>query len=382
MKRLLAILLLSTLLLVGCGCQTNIEDTPELVPTKPIETPQPETVDSSVSPTPMPMITVSVPITSNEITADDGIVIFRDVRQSMQLVMPDQDVADMIIIDFLTRIDQASAAASDLSSQAQTDYVASDMWTPYLNSVTYTPARIDQSVLSLYGSTIQYSGGAHAIYVSRAANYNTATGEVLTLGSILADEDAHGQLCELVIAQLNCIKEEKYLRTDFADSVQQRFASEASYDENWYFSNQGICFYFDHYEIAPYSSGIITAEIPYKDLVGIIDDAFFPPESDVANGSVTVTAAEDIDVTQFTRISEVVVDKESPMYIIHCNGRVQNLRVLMADAELGSNYTIFVAQALYSSDAIIVQADLSLFHRLEVAYESNEQTIIIPFLAE
>lgn len=379
MKRLL-VLLLCALLLTGCSAKTNIEDTLDTTPTNPVVPSPSDSVE--ISSPPMPMITVSVPITKNETTAEDGTVIFRDVRQSMQLVMPDQEVADQIIINFLARIDQAGIASADIASQAQGAYTGMNPWTPYLNSTTYAPTRIDQSVLSLYGSTLQYNGGAHAVYVSRAANYNTATGDVLTLGSILVDESALEKLCTLVISQLDDIKEEKYLRSDFADTVHQRFATDESYDENWYFSNKGLCFYFDHYAIAPYSSGVITAEIPYADLVGIIDDAFFPPELEECSGVATTIAAENADMTKFTRISEVIVDTESPMYVIQCSGNVQNLRITLNDAELGSGYTIFAAQTLCHSDAIVIQAELSLFRNLDITYESSNQTVTIPLFAE
>lgn len=380
MKRIIALFLLISLMLAACG---NVNPDPA------DDVPTPSDTDTGSSATDettqvntvmMPMITVSVPVVMNEKTADDGAVIFRGISQSMQLIMPDQEVADRIIIDFLSRIDNATSDNEGIIQQAQNNYDHSENWNPYFSSITYAPKRIDQSVLSLYGNSIHFSGGAHAEIISRAANYNVLTGDVLTLGSILVSEKAVDDICALVIEQLTAVKDEKYIRDGFEETVQQRFASEESYDENWYFSTNGLCFYFDHYAIAPYSSGVITAEIPYEDLVGIIDDSFFPPEVDGANGTVTAASANDVDMQQFSRISEVILKNEAPMYVIYTDGAVQNLRIEVVDAAWNGYYTVFAAQTLCEGDAIVVQADVSLFSQLTIVYESNGQTVILPLL--
>lgn len=330
----------------------------------------------------LPMITVSVPVKTEDITAEDGTVIFRIITQNMHLVMQDPDVADRIIVDFLNRIDHVATTHEDTLQQAQSAYQPSDAWTPYLCSITYAPTRIDQSVLSLYGNNVHYNGGAHAVLTSHAANYNVVTGDVLTLGSIITDESAVDKLCTLTIDKLSEVADEKYLRDGFEETVKNRFSVEESYDEDWYFSSDGLCFYFDQYAIAPYASGVITAEIPYAELVGIIDDAFFPPEQDTCIGEIIAEPAETADISKFTRISEVVLENEAPMYVISTTDSVQNLRIVLNDAELGSYYTVFAAQALSSSDAVVIQANISLFHRIDIYYESNGQDIVMPLISE
>lgn len=387
MKRMFILLLLLALLLTGCGNTAGNVDTSETPSTTeavtteaPTDTPAEPTADAAV--VSMPMITVSLPVSSEEVTAEDGTVIFRNTTQNMRLVMPDPEVADRIIIDFLNRIDQITSSGNEILQQAQSAYNTSGGWTPYLCSITYDPMRIDQSVLSLYGSGVLFSGGAHAVFTSHAANYNVVTGDVLTLGSIVVDAEAVDKLCALTIEKLSEIADEKYLREGFEETVTRRFATEESYDEDWYFSTTGLCFYFDPYAIAPYASGVITAEIPYAELVGIMDDAFFPPELEESTGTIITEPAENADMTKFTRISEVVLENEAPMYVIYTDDTVQNLRIILNDAELGSSYTIFAAQTLSSTDAVVIQTNISLFHRLEIAYESNGQSLTMPLLAE
>ena len=388
MKKILALLVACSLILSGCGTalpdaettapteneSTNISDTQETES-------QTEAADQTDAAA-LPMITVSVPVSSEDFTADDNTVIFRVVTQNMRLVMQDPDVADRIIVDFLNRIDHITGTHEETLQQAQNAYRPSDAWVPYLCSITYAPQRIDQCVLSLYGSNVHFNGGAHAVLTSAAANYNMVTGDVLTLGSIITDESAVDKLCDLTIEKLNAVADVKYLRDGFEETVKHRFSSDESYDEDWYFTATGLCFYFDQYAIAPYASGVITAEIPYTELTGIIDDAFFPPELEECSGTVMTESVESTDMTQYTRISEVILDAEAPMYLVYCNKTVQNLRITLNDAELGSGYTIFAAQALESTDAVIIQANPSVFHQLDISYTSGGQTITIPLVSE
>ena len=383
MKKWIALLLAVMLLLSGCsnvvgsndpgptGQEEHTSNQLENIPSNE------DNVSNTVS---SPMITVSVPVFIDETTATDGTVIFRNIRQSMQLVMPDQDVADKIIIDFLSRIELGAASSDEVKQQAQVAYVSSNNWIPYLNSISYAPKRIDQSVLSLYGSNLQFDGGAHAENTSRAANYNVLTGDVLTLGSIVVEESSINKLCNLVITKLQAVADEKYLRDGFEQSVKQRFNGDESTDESWYFSATGLCFYFDQYAIAPYSSGVITVEIPYAELIGIIDDAFFPPELDAVSGSVKTISVENADVTRYTRICEVVLENEAPMRIVYTEGTVQNLRIVLLDAVLNGEYTVFATPTLTNGDAVVIQANTNMFRQLIIVYESNGREMTIPVL--
>ena len=158
MKRTLAAIMAFALILAGCT--THHEDTASEPSTnESINTPATESteiqtesqVNTNDEPTgaALPMVTVSVPVTSEDFIADDGTVIFRVVSQNMHLVMQDPDVADRIIVDFLNRIDHFASMHEEILQQAQGAYQPSDLWTPYLCSITYAPQRIDQGVLSL-----------------------------------------------------------------------------------------------------------------------------------------------------------------------------------------------------------------------------------------
>lgn len=391
MKRFLSILLLLTLLLTGCA-QEPVETTPSTTATttqpetEPVtETTQAPTVETTLTPvyTQQPLFAVSVPAVREYLTADDNSVIFRLTYQSMRLVMQDADVADAIILDYLNRVDRASAAGTGIKSQAETDSAGNAFRGPYLCDTLYSPTRIDSSVLSLYGTSVLYSGSSHPDYSCFAANYNMITGDVLTLGSILTHTDSVDTLCDLTIEQLDAMAEEYFLYDDYREVARMRFAGEESYDEDWYFSSGGLCFFFPHYEIAPYTSGIITVEIPYEKLSGIVDDAFFPPERDMSLGQVLAVRGSEADTSQFTQIAEISVDQGGEKIFLFADGAVQDLRMDVGSWDDSGNhftaeYTCFAASTLTPGDAIALEAFIpDTMPNLRLTYRSGEQTVCI-----
>ncbi len=371
MKKLTVILLLLTLL-VGCAAVPD-----ETLPhTTGADTAAGYTSGDEPA-TVMPMVTVSLPASSEETLASDGTVLSRSVSQSMSLVIPEAEVADDVILDFLSRVDSISTTAESTAASAESAYTGGD-WTPYLCSLLYSPMRIDQSVLSLYGSMVVFTGSAHPEQSCTAANYNLLTGEVLTLGSILESAQAHELLCQLVTEALDEIAEKKYLRSDYEDAVAQRFAREESYDEDWYFSSEGLCFYFAPYELAPYSSGVIIAQVPYGKLSGILADAFFPPEQDAPTGSVVATDAVSADIDSFDRISELLLVPDAQSMLLYTSGTVRNLRITAYDPAAASTYTAFAAEYLGSTDAVMIEAPADQLEALSLVYESGGATVTVP----
>ena len=383
MKRILAITLVLVLLLSGCNHST---DDPSISTTTLATTQPTATEESTESPTysQLPMFAVSVPANTQETITQDGSLIFYETSQSMQLVMQDPDVVDSIIIDFLNRVDQVQSSAESIQTQSESSYSVSDSWTPYFSDLTYNPTRIDQSVLSLYGSYVTYNGGIHPEYTCMAANYDMVTGDVLTLGSILYHADALEPLRDLVIEKLDAMAQEKKLFHDFDETVKSRFSREESYDEDWYFSQNGLCFYFAPYEIAPYTSGTIIAEIPYPELIGIIGDGFFPPEYDTSNGNVTIIPFENADLEQFTQIAEVSLANSGDMFLLYTDSSLSNIQLRLGswdetESVFTYDYTVFAASTLTPGDAIVVTIPSDQPMNLQLSYKNANGTKILYF---
>ncbi len=324
------------------------------------------------------MAAVSVPAITENLTSADGTILFQYTYQNMSLILQDPEVADKVIIDFLNRIDSTRSLAEETSQIAQKAYDGSDNWVPYLYHVTYNPTRIDHDVLSLFGTNVLYSGAFHPERTCISASYDLVTGDVLTLASIMDVSAAADDFCQLVLEGLSEMSEGDYLYENYADTVKERFMTDASQDEAWYFSQSGLCFYFAPYEIAPYSSGVISVEIPYEKLTGLIHDAYFPAERDASEGVVNVTAFEDAELTAFSQIAEIVESKDGKMYLAYTDASVQDVRIMVSDA--ASSYTIFAAYGLTPGDAIMVQASENTLENMVISYKSNNETIASPFI--
>jgi len=387
MKQSLIIFVVLALLLSGCSF-TKAPQTPS--PTEQITEPQQETTAETTEAaefipvySQQPMVAISVPAVTEHTVAENDEILFAYTYQHMQLILQDPEVADRVIIDFLNRVDQTRSAADSIRTQSLTDAANESFSGPYLYEVLYSPMRIDQSVLSLFGTSVSYNGGVHADQHCIAANYDLITGDVLTLGSILTHADAVTPLCDLVISRLDAMAAEYYLMDDYPRITRQRFNTEASYDEDWYFTSTGLCFYFAPYEIAPYTSGIIHVEIPYESLTGIISDSFFPPESELLIGNVQADLQADVDVSQFQQIAEVSIDQGGERVFLHADGAVKNVRLELGSwDESGTRFTpektVFATWALTPGDAIMVETFIpDVLPILRLTYFSNDEPVCV-----
>ena len=208
MKKTLILLLTISLLLCGCqkgGTAPEITE-PSAAATEPtVAVTEPTQEEPTEEPAPVyiqqPMVAVSMPISTEYITDGDTTVYYY-TYQDIYLNVQDQKIADAIIIDYLNRRDQSHAISESLAMDAENAFNGSENWNPHFFESVYSPTRADQSVLSLYGRNVYYSGGNHPQLECMAANYNMVTGEVLTIGSILRNADAIAPLCKLVTEQM------------------------------------------------------------------------------------------------------------------------------------------------------------------------------------
>ena len=369
MRKLLCCTLVLCMMFAVCGCNRHSDTEPT---TEPIISNEPIVINRR-------MTAVSLPaVTAPPVAADDGTVLFTYTYQNIALTLDGQEAADQIIIDFLNRVDSTRAAAESIAEAAKGAYTGSEFWTPYVFRVTYNPTRLDSSVLSLFGNSVSYSGGAHPDLACVSANYNLLTGETLTLGSILTHVDSVELLCNLVIDKLAVQAEEKHLRSGYEVDIRQRFAGEESYDEDFYFSENGLCFYFAPYEIAPYSSGVIIAEIPYSELSGIIADEFFPGEKQAPESTLQVLPFNQEDAANYNQISELILDPEGEMYILTVDNCTFNIRVNVKQTTYNDSYTAYASQFLNPGDGIVVQISEEHIADVQIQYESAGQTITLP----
>ena len=372
MKKLLCCLLGILLLLNLAGCRffspgskpsdsqvTEPSTAPTQRPTEP-DTSEPVVIGQ------MPLISISLPTSEETITADDGTVLFRHIFQEVVLTTGNASVTDAVTLDLLRRIDTNISSLNGLISAAKASYTpGQEGWSSYFFEVQYTPTRIDAAVLSLNGTESSYAGSGNPSSTGVSVNYSMSTGQVLTLADVLCDTDgAADALCRILLETLGETAEENALFDDYADVIGRRFQADLQQDGCWYFTEEGLCFFFHPYDIAPYSSGTIHTLIPYSRLGGILADTFIPAGKPDTEGKLLAVRFEDADLNSFDSFSELILDAGSDTMLLYTDGILLDVTLEQGYWDSKTNSfasvsTVFAANCLSPGKAFVLQAPLS-----------------------
>lgn len=364
MKRPFSIILCLCLALAAGGCAQDPEvpettgnlPTTNVIITPPTEPAPPEIIQQ-------PMHAIAMPTVTESTLAEDGTLLFTKTYQKFQLLMSNTEVSDIISTDLQSRLGTALYDAADIEATARISYDPQAPWSPYLMEVTYTPTRIDQAVLSLFGNHLSYRGSIHPSLITESITYDLATGNALTLGDILADEVDGTDICGLIVEAL-APRAEQDLYGDHQEVLQDRFSHNYEGLVDWYFSRTGLCFHFSPYDIAPYSSGTIIAEIPYEKLTGIILEKYLPATQEVPTGSIYAETFLEDDAERFPFIANVELDPNGTKILLHPDATVTDIRIECGSwSSDGTLYipssTVFAADSIGLGNAIVVTAGLS-----------------------
>ena len=366
MKRLL-ILFLCALLLTGCSSHSSETE----VSTEAVVSP----VTESNSPDHTQMLSVSVPTTTEHFYADDGTELLYTVKQHMQLLLANDTVANRIILDFLNRVDAMHQDTEELLRAAQSVYRNDQYWNPYHQLVIYSPTRIDHGVLSLFGISSSYTGGIHGNQRAVSVSYDLSTGDVLTLASIMHLDAEKEDFIDLILDDLRKNAETYYLFDDYEETVRYILGGDETQYSDFYFTQTGLVFYFSPYDIAPYASGVITVEVPYSELTGILYNGYFPDERDEASGSILTGDFTAMDMSQFTCMEEITLNSEENLTVIYPDGKVSNVQIIISgDGITRPSYTVFAAHEMNEQTAVVLGADSMEFTQIHIRYDSSGST--------
>lgn len=391
LKKLICLALFVTMIATLPACHNN---TQEIIPTT-----TESTVPSSAHPTMeatveatipnntipsvtyhAPMTAVSVPLITETSYTKDGMILFSYTRQSMSLILQDPDVADDIIVDFLNRIDSCNATAKSMQSSAAA-YTGTDS-EPAFCRLVYSPIRLDEMVMSFYGTEATFDGRSRATASNLSVTYDLLTGNVLGLRDILSANYSATTLVELITEGLTQYAEDETLYPDYNDLLTDMFSTNTPV-ETWYFSQTGLCFYFNPYDIAPYSAGTIVSEIPYEKLGGLLKDEYFPAESVIFRGDPVLTDFNVNDTGKFRQFAELILHNNGQEKLLYADGTMLNVRISSgtwsADGkEFMSEAILFAASALSAGDALLIQAQESDLVNLCLIYETQGVTQQVP----
>jgi len=390
MKHLLALLLILALSFQLSGCLSHPYNTlPSDDTTKESENPSPSPdVNEVISQRPMYSVTFSNIEETHK--AEDGTTLLITKHQNISLVLPEQEVADAIILDFLHRMDQAMQPSSSMLSSAKSAYSIMENWSPDLLLNYYSAERIDTGVLSLHGVQRTYqAGAAHSYESGRSVTYDLLTGKILHLPDVLESAVTGNTLLQLVVDSIDNDTDGNMpsLFPTYKDSLKQLFSKDLASLDNWYLSKNGLVFYYNPYEIGPYSSGIIKLEIPYNKLTGIIKDAYFPDEIDTTSGFIHGVYFDNADLNDYTQFSEVILKEGSDKILLYTDGAISDVSICAGPKETLFVNTakqedhIFSCYTLTPGDAIMIEADLAETTLL-IGYRSGEEYRISTIVAD
>lgn len=373
MKKLLCALLCACLILSFSACQTGAPGG-----TLPIPTVDPTQPSNPIVQVPnLNMVSVSLPLIHESTLASDGTELFRFTFQDVALDIPDATVAKAITLDLLQRMDSNTEEAVNLEKQAKAAYVSGAAWTPYYYEVIYTPVRMDETVLSLFGTHNSYDGFMQSI-IPASATYDLTSGKYLAISDILSETDgASASLCEKLIAKLDAIAKDKSLFPTYKTTIESSFSMDLNRYYNWYFTREGICFYFAPYDIAPNSAGTIQVTVPYTELVGILNDAYFPTEQPGIAATLSAGWFENADLTQFDQFADFLAHPDAKRSIIWVDTVVYDVRLEQGHWDTENNTfvsegAVFAANCLTEGDVLMLRYELpASAPTLQLRYTGN-----------
>ena len=352
---------------------TTQETTQETI----LETTAEATVPSYTDPTVTyhaPMSAVALPVVTESSTAKDGTPLFTYSYQSMSLFLQDAPVADEIYLDFLNRLDSCHTLAIDLHNSAASAYTGRNDWIPCYLRVQYQPMRFDEMVMSLFASESIFDGHTRGNSTNFSVTYDMLTGKVLGIRDILvADYSAEG-LVDLIVAGLAQYEKEEMLFPNYATLISNMFYTNRPV-ENWYFGQSGLCFFFNPYEIAPYSSGMLISTVPYDALSGLLKDSYFPSEAVTFAGTPRVMDFDTTSINDYSAFAELILSDGDNELLLYAEGTLLNVRIEAGTQSANSNEfmpesTVFAATAISGGDAVLIQCGST---DLRLTYESQGQ---------
>lgn len=128
----------------------------------------------------------------------------------------------------------------------------------------------DKKFISIATTIFTYTGGAHPNGQQIYRSYNLATGEPITLDQVMINgyEESLNESAEIEFRMLKKIPPSRSLSEEgywFEDE-------EFRLNNNFVIINKSLIFYFNAYEIGPYSLGPTELELKLTDYANVIDE--------------------------------------------------------------------------------------------------------------
>lgn len=271
-------------------------------------------------------MTVSYGFEDEELKSDDGTTYYRQSLGTATVSSKDERAAERInssLAELYVRFG-ADAEYTRRVAEDQTD--GEQIALSYYCAPSVT--RCDTRVLSAVFDVSQDIGGIHADSTRTSRSYNADNGSLLTLSDIAKNEEQLKTFIKNYVIGLAAGDDYKeggisILFDDFESTINDLVDAGA----NWYFSDGGLVFYANPYDIAPYSRGVLLFEIPYSALEEFIDEGFMPVEYEGENGMLLADDGDKLDRSSLNILGTVTVDEDGQSVVLSAEETVYNVKI-------------------------------------------------------
>lgn len=271
-------------------------------------------------------MTVSYGFEDEELKSDDGTTYYRQSLGTATISSKDERAAERINSSLAELYVRFGADAEYTRRVAEDQPDGEQIALSYYCAPSVT--RCDTRVLSAVFDVSQDIGGIHADSTRTSRSYNADNGSLLTLADIAKNEEQLKTFIKNYVIGLAAGDDYKeggvsILFDDFESTINDLVDAGA----NWYFSDGGLVFYANPYDIAPYSRGVLLFEIPYSALEEFIDEGFMPVEYEGENGMLLADDGDKLDRSSLNILGTVTVDEDGQSVVLSAEETVYNVKI-------------------------------------------------------
>lgn len=271
-------------------------------------------------------MTVSYGFEDEELKSDDGTTYYRQSLGTATVSSKDERAAERINSSLAELYVKFGADAEYTQRVAEDQTDGEQIALSYYCAPSVT--RCDTRVLSAVFDVSQDIGGIHADSTRTSRSYNADNGSLLTLTDIAKNEEQLKTFIKNYVIGLAAGDDYKeggvsILFDDFESTINDLVDAGA----NWYFSDGGLVFYANPYDIAPYSRGVLLFEIPYSALEEFIDEGFMPVEYEGENGMLLADDGDKLDRSSLNILGTVTVDEDGQSVVLSAEETVYNVKI-------------------------------------------------------
>lgn len=271
-------------------------------------------------------MTVSYGFEDEELKSDDGTTYYRQSLGTATVSSKDERAAERINSSLAELYVRFGADAEYTRRVAEDQPDGEQIAMSYYCAPSVT--RCDTRVLSAVFDVSQDIGGIHADSTRTSRSYNADNGSLLTLADIAKNEEQLKTFIKNYVIGLAAGDDYKeggvsILFDDFESTIKDLVDAGA----NWYFSDGGLVFYANPYDIAPYSRGVLLFEIPYSALEEFIDEGFMPVEYEGENGMLLADDGDKLDRSSLNILGTVTVDEDGQSVVLSAEETVYNVKI-------------------------------------------------------